>query len=243
MYLLSINASLKFLVFILLSFGNGLLEGRFVHRYNRHRVQRDGASLGEAMEKMEKDSATPSSKFLDHRRNNDNEDHCKERPKEERHPIETALIVAKHNRDFEYFSTILRSMKGKGHRLNCIGDNEQQRYILRAEEKDALQNRANREKMSGVYAVIILNESLEHWMGKATITLEYIRYGSLRPYVLHFPIEVRPVSDKRQIFIFLDPVAKHKKKFIAWKVTFHDVEHHVSHSMASFAWETLTKKR
>jgi hypothetical protein len=156
-----------------------------------------------------------------------------------KNPIERVVIAGKHNHDFEYFSTIFQSMKGKAHILNAIGEHKYQRYILRK----AGENGNKIQKMSGIYAIVLLGESLKKWMGHATITLEYIRYGSLKTNALKFPLEIQNIADDRQIFIFLDPSLKNRKKFIAWKLTLQDRERNLSHTKASFTWEILKGKR
>jgi hypothetical protein len=58
------------------------------------------------------------------------------------------------------------------------------------------------EKMSGVYAVVVLEESLRNSMGDATLTLEYLRCGSLECQTLRVPLDARDVADDRQIYLF-----------------------------------------
>ncbi|MDR1435578.1 MAG: hypothetical protein LBI77_04210 [Puniceicoccales bacterium] len=152
--------------------------------------------------------------------------------------IKNVVIAGKHGHDFEYFSTIFQSMKGEAYALNEIGEHRYQRYILRKVEE----NGNKIQKMSGVYAIVLLGESLKKWMGHSTVTLEYICYGSLKTNVLKFPLEVRNIADDRQIFIFLDPSLKNRKKFIAWKLTLQDRERNLSHTKASFTWEILKGK-
>ncbi|MDR2200703.1 MAG: hypothetical protein LBN94_01110 [Puniceicoccales bacterium] len=158
-------------------------------------------------------------------------------------PLVEVVISEKRNRDFEYFPGILGSFLGKTYPLNHAMGKQYRRYILR-EKKEMTEGKGNSEgKLSGVYAIILLGDSLKNWMGRGTITLKYIRYGSLEIHALHFPIEERDVADDGQIFILLDPERKNRKKFIAWKVTLQDTDSHISFSKASFNWKTLKQNR
>jgi hypothetical protein len=215
-------------IFLGISFIEYKLEGRSLSVSMRHRV-----SLGHRpmLPKEEKRSPNP-------------------RENKTTNPLKEVVICEKRSRDFEYFPGIWRAFLGKPYRRNRGLRNQYQRYIL-SERKEITggsgnpteENKDQMENLSGVYAVILLKNSLKNWMGHGTITLEYIHYGSLEVQRLHFPIGERDVADDKQIFIFLDPERKNRKKFIAWKVKLHDLNADISFSRESFNWEMLKQKQ
>ncbi|MDR0590366.1 MAG: hypothetical protein LBG09_00690 [Puniceicoccales bacterium] len=155
----------------------------------------------------------------------------------QKNPIESVMIVTKHRRDFEYLSGVIHALRGGTYAPNRVADGKEQRYIIRGSGE------GGEEKLSGVYAVVVLGESLRNWMGHATLTLEYLRCGSLKRQILCIPLDARDVADDRQIFIFLDPSPKNKRKFLAWKVTIDDNKRSIQHTKASLSWEIFVKNR
>jgi hypothetical protein len=153
----------------------------------------------------------------------------------EKNPIETVMIVAKRRRDFEYLSGIIHAFCGGSYAPNRVAGGKEQRYIIRGSGE------GGGEKLSGVYAVVVLGESLRNWMGHATLTLEYLRCDSLKRQTLRVPLDARDVADDRQIFILLDPSPKNKRKFLAWKVTLDDGERATQYTRASLCWKIFVK--
>jgi hypothetical protein len=199
-------------------------------RRHRHRRSIIGASGDEKVK-------TYSGEGIGTHKSKKNENSFEEKrpPSLQKNPIETVMIVAKRRRDFEYLSGIFHALRGGPYAPNRVAGGKEQRYIIRGS------GAGGAEKLSGVYAVVVLGESLENWMGHATLTLEYFRCGSLKRQTLRVPIDVRDVADDRQIFIFLDPLPKNRRKFLAWKVTLDDSERNVQHTQVSLSWKIFMK--
>jgi hypothetical protein len=144
--------------------------------------------------------------------------------------IKDVVIVTKKNRDFEYFSTIWRSFSGGPYLLNQASDNREQRYVLGI---DSGQN------FSGVYAVILLDDSLKNLMGHGTLTVEYVVCNELRPRRVIFPLVEKAVADDRQILVHLDASHRLRKKIVAWKVTIREEHTQKEWMQSSFLWKKL----
>ncbi|MDR0740287.1 MAG: hypothetical protein LBF34_01090 [Puniceicoccales bacterium] len=124
--------------------------------------------------------------------------------------IKEVVIAPKENHDFEYFSAIWRSFCGEPFRLNGIGNNREQRYVLGIDsERD----------FAGTYMVILLNDSLKNFMGQGMLTVEYVVCNELDPRCVTFSLPEKNVVDDRQILLRLDPSRKFRKKIVAWRVT------------------------
>jgi hypothetical protein len=154
-----------------------------------------------------------------------------------KNPLRDVMIVAKRSRDFDYLPGIICALQGQPYAPNRGAGGREQRYVIRGN------GGGERQRMGGVYAVVVLNESLKNWMGHATLTLEYLRCGSSKRQSLCLPLDVRGVVDDRQIFIFLDPLAANRRKFLAWKATLCEGERPIRHSKASLSWEIFLKER
>jgi hypothetical protein len=208
----------KYLIlWAILGIENGVLEGRSFG-LGRHRHRRDTilAQGGKESKNSPEKGRSPSS---------------------QKNPIKSVMIVAKRRRDFEYLSGIIHALRGGFCAPNRLADGKEQRYIIRGSGE------GGEEKMSGVYAVVVLEESLRNWMGHAALTLEYLRCGSLKRQTLRVPLDVRDVADDRQIYIFLDPLPKNKRKFLAWKVTLDDDGRNIQHTRTSLSWKIFMKNR
>ncbi|MDR2812774.1 MAG: hypothetical protein LBB05_03255 [Puniceicoccales bacterium] len=127
--------------------------------------------------------------------------------------IKNVVITTKKNRDFEYFPTILRAFRGEPYQLNRGSSHWEQRYVLGVDAE---------QDFAGVYAIILLNDSLKSFMGHGTLTVEYRVCNELDPRRVTYLLAEKNVVDNRQILVRLDFSQKLMKKIIAWKVCIQD---------------------